>query len=495
MWLNAIFYIILFLPTVVRWLLWLAIFQQKEYRSDRIKAYLETSQGKKDLVKIIPLVSQLNRTGLKRPKRTLRIGLLSFISSSLLFLPPLFFLSLNPVIFLLMMLAILILIPVIIFITNLPLNLLKTFVTLLLLSMAKRKIASTKPTIIGITGSYAKTSTKHLLTHLLSSKTKVFTTQRSLNTPLSLSIDILRRYQNEPMVVLEYAAYKPGEIKRLAKIFQPHAAIITGFAPQHLSIFGSREGIVKAKAELIMALPSGSDVFFNQADSGVTNIIKYAVDHSQNKEFSFIPFVDKGNALKYSKFEIDSKGKLKFKLNNNLVNTQLVGKQYASVVQGAAVAAKNFKLTDHQIIANLKTFEPQENYVKFFRHEQGFWVIDDGRTANPAGFKAALSLMEQLSKKRQLTGKRVIFTAGIIDLGDESEAVHQQLATIAKEIATDVVYLGDPGKEQFQKAFNNHLLTNNSDIQSLLSLLTVNDLILVEGRLPIWLANFLEIKQ
>ncbi len=122
-------------------------------------------------------------------------------------------------------------------------------------------------------------------------------------------------------------------------------------------------------------------------------------------------------------------------------------------------------------------------------------MIDDGRTSNPAGFKAALRLLSQVSQKRQLSGKKILFTAGIIDLGDESQAVHQGLAQAAKDTVTDVVYLGEPGKKQFQQLFDSKILTDRDQIESLLSLLSVSDLILVEGRLPIWLANYLEIQQ
>lgn len=475
--------------------MWLAIFQQKEYRLDRVTAFLKTTEGQTNLFKLAPKPRQLNRKSLKRPKKTLRILLLSLISGGLIFLPSLWLLAWQPLVFLLLCFSILLLIPVIVFLSNLPLTLFKNLAASFLLFLARKKVRSTSPIIIGITGSYGKTTTKHLLSHVLSSKNEVFTTKRSFNTPLSLAVDILRRYKSEEMMVLEYAAYKPGEIKRLAKIFRPQTAIITGFAPQHLATFGSKEGIVRAKAELILALPAQSKVFFNQSSRGVRKIIEHAALRTGQKSHIYIPFKAADESSKYSDIQLDKRGRLIFKLGETLVKTKLVGEQYLSAVQAAVAVAKDMKMSEKQIARALSSFEPGENYIKFFRHKQGFWVIDDGRTSNPAGFKAALKLLAQMLQKRQLTGKKVLFTAGIIDLGDESQAVHLDLAKRAKETVSIVVYLGESGKKQFRQIFGDKLLINKNEIESLLSSLSVNDLVLVEGRLPIWLADFLEVRQ
>ena len=482
----------LFLPLfLTRWLLWLAIFQQKEYRLDRLRVYLKTSQGKNDLVKIIPAYSDLSRKKLKRPKLTWRIivtaslsagmivGLLKLISSGTIF-------QLS-----LILVLVIVAMPLIIYLVSLPLQVGKYFITLFIMWLASWKIKQASPIIVGITGSYGKTSTKHLLPHLLSTQTTVFASQRSFNTPVSLALDILRRYKNEKITVFEYAAYKPGEIKKLANIFKPHLAVITGFTTQHLATFGSQERIVQAKAELILALPAKGTVFFNQADEGVGAIVDYAMSRSV-VELQLQPF---NSTQDNTQLQLDNKGRLKLQIDKHSVQSQLIGKQYRSIIFGAAAVAQHFKIPSKQIVASIESFMPDDSYVRFFRHKQGFWVIDDGRTCNPAGFKAAIELTQQLLEKRQLTGKCILFTSGIIDLGEVSRSTHQQLAKEARQIFSQVVYLGEPGQDEFKAAFGDKLINTEESAKGILPLLSVNDLILVEGRLPIWLAKSLEIKQ
>ncbi len=493
MWINFFLLPFFLLPFVVRWLLWLNILQKKEYRLDRLFSYLKTCEGQKDMLAVFPRRESLSRKTLKRPKFTLRVILIAFLSWFIIVGIIILDIQQSILLFFLLLLSLLVIIPGIILLCNLPFLLLFRLLVEILLLLAQQKLKQTKPLIIGITGSYGKSSTKHLLTHLLSAKHKVFTTQYSYNTPFSLAMQILSRYRGEETVVLEFAAYKIGEIRNLAKRFQPKIAIITGLASQHLATFGSIENIIKAKAELIEILPNEGIVFYNDADQGVKKIVDHGLSNKPDiKTYSFSDSVLK---LVYSEQSIDELARLTFRLNNKRVNTKIVGKQFISVIKGATAVSRHLGFSDQQLVDSLSSFKPNDLFIKFNRHKNGFWILDDGKTANPTGFKAAVELLDEISQKRNSSGDLVLITSGLIDLGQDSIKIHQQLAWQTKNIFDTVIYLGDAGKKQFQDVFGKKIIMDTIQAKELIKKLNRDDIVLVEGRLPVEIAKLLGVKQ
>lgn len=494
MWINFILLLIFLLPLTVRWLLWLNVFQKKEYRLDRLFSYLKTEEGQKEMLMILPQKGTLGRRTLKRPRPTLRVTLLAIFSLTVLLTATFWGIGYSSLLFLLWLFILLILIPDIILLCSLPFLLFFYIFVRVLLFFAQRKLNQTKPMIIGITGSYGKSSTKHLLAHLLSEKYKVFTTERSYNTPYSLAMQILSRYQGQELVVLEFAAYKPGEIKFLAKKFLPKISIITGLTSQHLATFGSIENIIKAKAELIEVLSGDGIVFYNEVDEGAKKIVEYGLSRKSKKNRVY-SYSSPDLIIKYSALSINQLAQLSFELNGVKVNTKIIGKQFFPIIQGAMAVSKWLGLSNQQIVKGLCSFQPNDLFINFFQHQTEFWILDDGRTANPAGFKAALVLSQDIIKERKFTGNLFLITSGLIDLGDNSETIHIQLAKQSKDIFDKVIYLGEAGKEQFKNVFGDNLVEDLSQAKEIISQLTKNDFVLVEGRLPIEIAKLLEINQ
>lgn len=185
---------------VVRWFRWLAIVQQKEYRFDRLRAFLRSDEGKYELKRVLPKLSDFSRTGLKRPKPTARVLLVALLSG--LTLLSQFSLSISSSITpgevmpsLLVwgtgiVVAYLIL-PITVIADSIPTMLLSALATWNTLRRAKQKIESGQPKIIGVGGSYGKTSTKHLLHHFLKQKLTVFVTPKSFNNKLSVAQSII----------------------------------------------------------------------------------------------------------------------------------------------------------------------------------------------------------------------------------------------------------------------------------------------------------------
>ena len=120
-----------------------------------------------------------------------------------------------------------------------------------------------------------------------------------------------------------------------------------------------------------------------------------------------------------------------------------------------------------------------------YQHQaQKFFIINDGKTSNPKGFLAALAVLKYFKEKRKNT---ILITSGIIDLGDQSETIHHKLAKAAQPIADLVLFTGVDGQQEFHEVFGPQMTDHAGTIQSVLDKLNENDVVLIEGNVPIWL--------
>jgi UDP-N-acetylmuramoyl-tripeptide--D-alanyl-D-alanine ligase len=474
----------------VRSLLWLTRLQQKEYRWDRFWHFITQGQSRQDLLKIIPQKKDFTRTGLTRPKFTPRLIVVTLILELSILLVLIYSWQLSWWLWLVICSAIILFLPLLILLASIPTALVFEWQVKRYVSQAQQKINQAKPQVIGITGSYGKTSTKILLQHLLQQKFSVFATQKSFNTRYSLARDIAQNYQGQEIAIIEYAAYKPGEISWLAKKIKPSWAVITGLAPQHLAIFGSVENIIKAKAELIQALPENGLVFLNAEDEGTLKILQQAKNSESLTDKQIIAYSGKNAQIKLTTPGLDENGRLGFTYQNHKVQTQLVGYRSLSIVQAGIAIAKQLSMPDKEIVSQLESFTPPSYFLSFKQAEQGFWILDDGRTTNPTAFADVIELAKTITTLKKLR-RCYLITSGIIDLGDQSEEIHQQLANNARPVFEKVVYTGLPGKKQFSVIFKSDLIEQEAEIKQLLNNLTQDDLLVIEGWIPLWLKNYL----
>lgn len=474
--------IIALLPlTLVRLLRWLAWSQQKEYRPDRLWHFLRSEEGLQELLRVIPTRADFTRTGLKRPVMTLRSVLTGFISLVMLG----FVLAVSYTFqFWWLPLAAYVLVPVFPGLVGFTTELFKVLLSLGLLFLAKQKLTLGKPTILGITGSYGKTTTRHLIAHVLSQELTVFTPQKSFNTPLSTAWSILKGYAKEAIVLLEFAAYKKGEIKRLAWWFPPEVSVVTGVTPQHLALFGSLANIIKAKGELVRATKLDGMVFYNGHDEGALRIC----EEDPSKQTT--PYAGPDSTVLLGHAQLDHKGRLHFTWQGHEIHTHLIGLHHTETIQAAIGVAQYFQVPEQKIRAGLVSFLPTENYIMVYPHrEQQFLIINDGRTSNPKGFFSALNVLAHFKK----TGKNtVLITGGILDVGSQSDQIHLELAKAAKPVCDLVLYTGIDGQHVFREVFGSQMTDHPATIQSVIDKLNANDVLLIEGNLPVWLIKQLK---
>lgn len=279
------------------------------------------------------------------------------------------------------------------------------------ISKAKRKLKKTKNLVrVGITGSYAKTTNKFILTAMLSKKYKTLCSPHSYNTPLGLTRTILQDLDEDIQVfVAEMGAKKKGEINELCKLVDPDHALLTGIGSQHLESFKSEENIVQTKKELADWVDAkGGFVVYN----GQNQKCKTLFDQSANQNKilagvtqSFCFATDVVATSKGIRFNLILDGK------SLQCQTKLLGEYNLQNICTCASLAFKLGVSPNQIKSAVKSLSPVEHRMQLIPSGKNV-VIDDSFNASAEGCKAALDtlkLFDDFSK--------VIVTPGIVEMG------------------------------------------------------------------------------
>lgn len=461
-------YLLVLLPLLIIYVLWWSgLFQQKEYRLDRLISHFSSMGWRAWLIS----------KKIRRPVRTARALTILLLSGLSLFsfVVAIYFWAyesqyLQNSRFYIVTVSLVFTVPLIVLFWSFVTSIGVWLVTIWHLFKLKKIISKYQPNVIGITGSYGKTTTKQLLSHVLSSAGRVFTTPGSVNTPYAIARHFINNYRGEEIVILEYAAYCEGEIARLAQVIKPDSVILTGLTEQHLALFGIKAKIAQAKAELVESLSVGGIVTL--ATFETTEIILKA--RNIDKVILRKAWEDLGTV-----YSLSSSGRVNIKLASIQIQTEIIGLQAAPAVSVSILVARDFGVTDERIAESLRSFKTTDNWIERQELSSGATVINDGLSSNPTGFRAAIGLVSHLKPK-----KAILVTAGIVDLGKLSSKIHTDLALEAKLVFDEVWYLGMEGKAEFSLVFGDQLVSDQKEIQK--KEVSHDTLILVEGKIPVW---------
>ncbi|MDE6785642.1 MAG: UDP-N-acetylmuramoyl-tripeptide--D-alanyl-D-alanine ligase, partial [Muribaculaceae bacterium] len=239
--------------------------------------------------------------------------------------------------------------------------------------------------IVGITGSYGKTSTKHYLQRILSEKYDVLMTPGSYNTPMGVirTVREMMKPYNE-VFICEMGAKQLGDIKEICDMVHPQIGIVTAVGPMHLESFKSMENVQKTKFELIDALPSdGLGIINNDfewcANRSVNNVkaLRYGVSSPEGCDFI-------ATDVKYSPdgtdFTVEGKDGSRLQLH-----TRLVGECNISNLVAAVIVALQLGLTAEEIRRAVDSIDQVEHRLNVKRTPGGVTIIDDAFNSNPSG--------------------------------------------------------------------------------------------------------------
>ncbi|MBE6809309.1 MAG: UDP-N-acetylmuramoyl-tripeptide--D-alanyl-D-alanine ligase [Ruminococcaceae bacterium] len=299
-----------------------------------------------------------------------------------------------------------------------------------------KKILKNHPNlkVIGITGSYGKTTTKFILTRILSEKFNVVCTPQSFNTPMGVvrTIREMLKPQTE-IFVCEMGAKNVGDIKEICDIVEPDLGMITSVGPQHLETFKSVDNVFNTKFELAEAVKAkGGKAFVNGDSNEIAKRISYG-------DFSVYGTDDKcdykAENITYGKFgslfEVTLGGE-KLKLNS-----RLLGLHSIINITGAAAIAHSLGVSNEEIKFAVASLKPYEHRLEMKPSLNGSVMIDDAYNANPEGSIEAVRVLGSFDGM-----KKVIITPGLIELGEKEYECNRTLGLEAAGICDIIILVG-----------------------------------------------------
>ncbi|MDF1497856.1 MAG: Mur ligase family protein [Patescibacteria group bacterium] len=314
--------------------------------------------------------------------------------------------------------------------------------------------------VIGIAGSYGKTSTKEFLYAILSQKYKVVKTEGNNNTNIGVAYTVLNKVSDEyDYFICEMGAYKIGEIKQICEIVKPEIGILTGINEQHIDLFGSIKNTTKAKFELIEALPENGLAIINSKiknqEIKIINKKYFSLNNIENikvyQDYIEFDYLTVSNCHceeeRQSNFET-----MREKLNSEIASSSygathndsdiikfkinLLGKHYIENVLSVIMTAEYLGMNLNEIKSAVEEIKPTKFMMQKLDGLNNSVFINDSYSANSDGVLAALDYLEEAYQDY----KKMIVFPGIIELGKESDKVHEKLFERIGEVC-DVAYI------------------------------------------------------
>ena len=341
--------------------------------------------------------------------------------------------------------------------------------------------------VIGITGSYGKTSCKNILSEILKIKYNTLPTPENYNTPNGLLLSInnyLGKF--DEVFIAEMGARSKGEIKELCDLVHPEYGILTKIGTAHLETFKTEEVIQKTKFELIESLPRSGIGIMNADDTKQMN-------YNFKSEAKIITIGINNKSADILAEDISSKGgittftlKIKGEKEKHLFETKLLGKANIYNILSAIALGLNFGITIPELVRAVKRVKPVPHRLEL-KQMVGFYLIDDAYNSNPEGAKMALEVLSSMP------GKKIIITPGMIELGSVQDKENEIFGEEIAKVCDEVILIGKKQTLSIRKGLQNkkfddrhiyNLDSINDAFSMLLKLIDKETYVLIENDLP-----------
>jgi UDP-N-acetylmuramoyl-tripeptide--D-alanyl-D-alanine ligase len=353
---------------------------------------------------------------------------------------------------------------------------------------ARAALASVAPVVVGITGSYGKTTTKVCVGAVLAEHEPTLITPASFNSYLGVIRTINEHLEPAHRdFVVEMGMYRAGDIAELCELVHPQIGVLTAIGPVHLERMGTIEAIADAKAELALALPPDGHLVANGDDPRCREIaarasvdtVLYAIEHPD----AHVRAENIGLADGRTHFE------LVIGDERVAVSSGLLGRHNVSNLLAAAAVGHLRGMPGVEIARGLAAVEPPEHRLQPIPNPRaGIVVIDDAYNSNPAGAAAALEVLHSHPAKR-----RILVSPGMVELGDQEEELNEAFGRQAAVVCDQVILVGptrtDPINRGLRAAgFSADAITVVRDIAEATAVLgrltRAGDVVLFENDLP-----------
>lgn len=300
---------------------------------------------------------------------------------------------------------------------------------------AKSKILNLKSKIkiIGIAGSYGKTTMKEVLKQVLGSRFKVQATSDSVNTPVGIARWILKNVDEATeIIIVEMGEHYRGDVEDICNISKPDIAVVTGINEAHLERMGTMENAAATIFEIVGGLKPKGLAVLNADDKNVMgNYKKYITPDYRVAIFGRNP----KSEIRNPKFD---QGKLGWEieiLEIGKVFVNLLGEYALGDVDAAMKIARELGMTSEEIKKGIEKIKPVEHRLQAILSANGVLVIDDAYNGNPEGVKEAIKVLSRFEGRR-----KVYITPGLVEMGSSTAEIHRE---IGKQLAgvADVVTL------------------------------------------------------
>ena len=278
--------------------------------------------------------------------------------------------------------------------------------------------------VVAITGSNGKTSTRKMTAGVVSKRFSTLSTSGNLNNLIGLPLTLLNLNLNHRWAVLELGMNSPGEIKRLAEICSPDIGVITNIGPAHLEGLGSLDAIMQAKGELLEEIKPDGTAALNADDPRLLQLADYTsrnvlfFGRSKNARIRARSVKGTGAGLSFTlvlpeeSITVDLKTPAAFMISNALA---------------AAAVGYLLGLTAGEIKDGLEDFKPVKGRMNILKTVKGINIIDDTYNANPDSMKAAINTLRSLKGNHM----GILIAGDMLELGDHAESMHRNIGRIA----------------------------------------------------------------
>ena len=353
-----------------------------------------------------------------------------------------------------------------------------TLKTLQLLANYHRKKLNT--TIIALTGSNGKTTTKELINAVLSSSYNTSATLGNLNNHIGVPLTLLKMTPDTEIGIVEMGANHLNEIAELCTIAEPNYGYITNFGKAHLEGFGSLDGVIKGKSELYNYLRKHKQKAFinNNNKTQITqakNIDSYSFSNNENSN---------------SKIELQQNKKfVSVAYKNSIINSNLVGTYNFTNIAAAISIGEYFKIDENIIKNAIENYTPTNNRSQIIEKNSN-QIILDAYNANPTSMKAAIENIHSIETKHK---NKTLFIGDMFELGKIAATEHQNIIDYIETLNFNNIYI--IGELFSNTKHNNNIKSFNDfkDLKSSFKEKISNNTILIKGSRGMALERILDL--
>lgn len=288
--------------------------------------------------------------------------------------------------------------------------------------------------VIAITGSNGKTTTKEMTNGIISRCFRTLATIGNFNNQIGLPLTLLKLNRSHQWSVLELGMNHPGEIRRLSEICMPDIGVITNIGPAHLEKLGSLKGVMDAKAELLENIKPNGTVVLNADDPNLSDLCRRT--SKKVLRFGFSEDADI-RAISVKKKRFGTSFILSMPTETLDIDLKIPGAFMISNALAAASAAYLLGLKAQDIKAGLEEFKSVQGRMNVFKIKSGIHIIDDTYNANPSSMESAIMTLKSMKGSH----RGVLVAGDMHELGDYAESMHKKIGSVAAGIGISGLYL------------------------------------------------------